>query len=151
MVTPVCDYYDMLVREAMEKHREKNNNPRPFHSSGDIDLIEFFRHCPGCGKRFHIKLEKKEIVQEDTKMIPTKRVIRPIVAARTGWQTYKGGSAYVPPPIIRTELVEGPPIIVKEEEFQHTYKCGHCGHEWTELHREHKEGSVEANMDLIND
>ncbi|HEX4920115.1 MAG TPA: hypothetical protein VFV92_05180 [Candidatus Bathyarchaeia archaeon] len=84
-------------------------------------------------------------------MIPTKRVIRPIRAARTGWQTYKGGSAYVPPPIIRTELVEGPPIIVKEEEFEYTYKCSHCGHEWTELHREHKEGSVEANMDLIND
>jgi len=24
--------------------------------------MEFFRHCPGCGRRFHIKLESKKLV-----------------------------------------------------------------------------------------
>ena len=33
---------------------------------------------------------------------------------------------------------EGPPIILDVEDFQYTYKCGHCGHEWTE-HRTKEE------------
>lgn len=100
-----------------------------------IQKLEFFRHCPGCGKRFHIKIEDRKLVQEETKMIPTKRAVRVI---RPMWQTYKGGNAYTPPGVT-TELVEGPPIIVKEEEFQYHYKCKHCGHEWTEHHREEHE------------
>ncbi len=27
--------------------------------------MEFFRHCPGCGRRFHIKLESKKMVHLD--------------------------------------------------------------------------------------
>jgi hypothetical protein len=29
-------------------------------------------------------------------------------------------------------VTEGRPIILDVEEFQFTYKCGHCGHEWSE-------------------
>jgi hypothetical protein len=35
---------------------------------------------------------------------------------------------------------EGKPIILSVEEFQYQYKCGHCGHEWSEKHVEgHRE------------
>jgi hypothetical protein len=35
---------------------------------------------------------------------------------------------------------EGRPIIADIEEFQYTYKCKHCGHEWSEKHvEEHRE------------
>jgi predicted RNA-binding Zn-ribbon protein involved in translation (DUF1610 family) len=100
-------------------------------------MVEFFRHCPECGRRFHIILESTKMISDEKRMIPTKRAVRVI---RPGWQTYKGGNAYTPPGVT-TELIEGPPIIMKEEEFEYTYKCGHCGHEWTEHrmeeHREH--------------
>jgi len=52
-----------------------------------------------------------------------------------------GTSGYgqtLPMPWIK--LVEGRPILVDVEEFRYTYKCGHCGHEWTEIVKEtHRE------------
>ena len=37
-------------------------------------------------------------------------------------------------------VYEGKPIVVDVEQFQYSYKCKHCGHEWTEKHVErHKE------------
>ena len=77
--------------------------------------MEFFRHCPGCGRRFHIKLESKKLVTEHRESLP-----RPVV--------FRGGSRR---PVI---LREGAPITVDIEEFQYAYKCEHCGHEWSETH-----------------
>ena len=34
-----------------------------------------------------------------------------------------------------TPLGEGPSIIVDIEDFQYTYRCSHCGHEWSEKHQ----------------
>ena len=88
--------------------------------------MEFFRHCPGCGRRFHIVLiDKKEVGEEDTYGGPG-----PIVRARTTaapgtivWGTILSGSALVG---------ETSPHIFDVKEFQYRYKCKHCGHEWTE-------------------
>src|SRR5438093_1373788 len=33
--------------------------------------MEFFRHCPGCGRRFHIKLESKKLVDVERMSRPT--------------------------------------------------------------------------------
>jgi hypothetical protein len=34
---------------------------------------------------------------------------------------------------IRSTLVnQDQPSVIIEEEFDYTYRCGHCGHEWTE-------------------
>ncbi len=36
-------------------------------------------------------------------------------------------------PIVVTENI---PVTVDIEDFQFSYKCGHCGHVWSEMHVE---------------
>lgn len=87
--------------------------------------MEFFRHCPACGRRFHIRLESKKIVGFERETRPTALPARNIV--REGVRNY-------------SPVIEGPPVIFDIEKFQFAYKCGHCGHEWSEKHvEEHKE------------
>jgi len=88
--------------------------------------LEFFRHCPGCGRRFHIKLEAKTLVGVERE--PTQTVKRVVGGPRADWQTI--------PVIVHDER----PIVLDIEEFQYVYKCKHCGHEWSEKHvEEHRE------------
>ena len=47
-------------------------------------------------------------------------------------QTEKG----VVSPLIRPAvavLAEDAPVVVDIEEFQYTYRCKHCGHQWSEV------------------
>jgi DNA-directed RNA polymerase subunit M/transcription elongation factor TFIIS len=91
--------------------------------------MEFFRHCPGCGRRFHIKLVGKQLVREDVEKHRTEEVVSMSDAS------YLRG---VMMPYLT--LMEGPPVIVDRREFQYSYKCKHCGHEWSEKHvEEHRE------------
>jgi DNA-directed RNA polymerase subunit RPC12/RpoP len=93
--------------------------------------MEFFRHCPQCGRKFHIKLESKKLVTSHTESIP-RREPRAVVVRDT--------SSYTPPALTPINVQEGRPIIIDVEEFQYAYKCKHCGHEWSETHVEgHKE------------
>ncbi len=87
-------------------------------------MAEFFRHCPECGRRFHIKLESKKLVTEHRESVP--RLVPRAATAR-------GGN-----PII---LQQGTPIIIDVEEFQYLYKCKHCGHEWSEKRTESRRES----------
>jgi NAD-dependent SIR2 family protein deacetylase len=78
--------------------------------------LEFFRFCPGCGRRFHVKLEGKKLVY---------------VEREEGLEPSAG--LYD-----RSRRV---PVIVDVEGFLYRYKCTHCGHEWSEKHvEEHTEG-----------
>jgi len=88
--------------------------------------MEFFRHCPACGRRFHIKLESKKLVHLDRESIP-------------GNQAPLSVSQFRGAPVLLVQ--EGSrPIVVDVEEFQYSYKCQHCGHEWSEKHvEEHRE------------
>jgi hypothetical protein len=95
--------------------------------------MEFFRFCPGCGRRFHIKLESKQLVSVDRQV--RRKTDTFTVGARPG---YGPRGTY---PILTTILSEDKPIIVDVEEFQYTYKCKHCGHEWSDKRfEEHTEG-----------
>ena len=92
-------------------------------------MIEFFRHCPGCGRRFHIKLvEKDELGDYDTESAG------PI-------QMVGGGGV--------ASVEEGPTMYFDIKEFAYHYKCKHCGHEWTETRLQDE--PLQAGMDLIND
>jgi DNA-directed RNA polymerase subunit RPC12/RpoP len=94
--------------------------------------MEFFRHCPQCGRKFHIKLESKKLVTSHMESIP-RWEHRAVVVRSTG--------RYTAPALTPINVQEGRPIIVDVEEFQYAYKCEHCGHEWSETHvEEHKEG-----------
>ena len=78
-------------------------------------------HCPGCGRRFHVKLESKKLLSSHTEKIPSKVV---------GGMVFRGATVATTPSYIVVQ--EGKPLIIGHEEFQYAYKCGHCGHEWTE-------------------
>jgi len=104
----------------------------------DIDPLrkmDFFRHCPECGRRFQIRLVDKKLVRQERGSIPTREIVSG--EYRYG-MSFRGGGTVSGPP---TVVLEGRPIVVDIEEIQYIYKCGHCGHEWSEKHVEkHKEG-----------
>jgi hypothetical protein len=82
--------------------------------------MEFFRHCPGCGRRFHIKLVDKKMIHLE----------RETVAEEPGalsLSQFRGS-----PVLVLQESAR--PTIVDVEEFQYSYRCSHCGHEWSERH-----------------
>jgi DNA-directed RNA polymerase subunit RPC12/RpoP len=78
----------------------------------------FFRHCPSCGRRFEIRLVKKE--QVDSEAI-TEGLKRSSPSTSIGLSS-------IP-------LSQDAPSIVDIEDFQYTYRCKHCGHEWSEVNR----------------
>ena len=84
--------------------------------------MEFFRHCPGCGRKFHIKLADKKLVHLDRESIPESQGPLRITQVRGV-------------PVLLAQRNSGP-IIVDVEEFQYSYKCKHCGHEWSETRLE---------------
>jgi DNA-directed RNA polymerase subunit RPC12/RpoP len=83
----------------------------------------FFRHCPYCGRRFEIRLvEKKkvdsaDIVEEEKIQSQTDPFL---------------GTTPAPLPIV---LQENVPKIVDVKEFRYTYRCKHCGHQWSEFQK----------------
>jgi DNA-directed RNA polymerase subunit M/transcription elongation factor TFIIS len=96
--------------------------------------MEFFRFCPECGRRFHIKLVSKKRLRLDRVSIRTTR------AYKMGGGGISAGISKTSIPPEPTVVVEGPPMIIDVEEFQYVYKCKHCGHEWSEKRiKKHKE------------
>ena len=79
----------------------------------------FFRHCPSCGRRFEIRLVGKQLKDAETLPVKEPETTAAIMS-----------SGRLAPPLV---LVEGKPIIVDIEEFEYTYRCRHCGHQWTEM------------------
>ena len=88
--------------------------------------MEFFRHCPGCGRRFHIKLVDKKLTHLERESIPGD-------LGSLSVSQFRGS------PVLLVQE-SSRPIIVDVEEFQYAYKCNHCGHEWSEKRvKEHRE------------
>ena len=98
--------------------------------SNDVSEIRaFFRFCPECGRRFHIKLVSKKLLDIERESVELKRTVPVGISPRTSYGTSM--------PIL---VQEGEQITIDVEEFQYTYLCKHCGHEWSEKHLEqHKE------------
>ncbi|SRR5579864_574144 len=98
-----------------------------------MSRLEFFRHCPGCGRRFHIILVDKSLI--DAERTESGGTIQTIGGPR--------GAVYVG---------EGPPMIFDIKEFRYKYKCKHCGHEWIETRLEdHAEHLDVAKGDVVDD
>jgi predicted RNA-binding Zn-ribbon protein involved in translation (DUF1610 family) len=76
------------------------------------EVKAFFRHCPACGRRFHIRIVSKNIAGEITERVNVKEA---------------GGA-----PVLIVEDTE--PVTIDVQEFNYAYKCKHCGHEWSEVH-----------------
>ena len=88
------------------------------------EVRTFFRFCPACGKRFHIKLVSKKLEDE-------RREQSEITRATGSYRTPSSYGGVSMPAVVVEEKV---PITIDVEDFQYTYKCKHCGHVWSELH-----------------
>ena len=106
--------------------KSRTGRPTPLSKArvaraGVPDVRTLFRHCPSCGRRFEIRLVKKESLGEEDVAGTERRA-----AGR-----YISPQFILPAPV---PLTEDEPVVVDIEEFRYTYKCKHCGHEWTEAH-----------------
>ena len=81
-----------------------------------------FRHCPACGRRFEIRIVRKETSKDHAygSEVP-----------RSGAATMEAEALM---PILLGESNE--PVTIEEKEFSYTYVCKHCGHRWTETREE---------------
>ena len=96
------------------------------------EVKTFFRYCPACGKRFHITLVSKELVEEKADR----------AVSRHG--TLQGFSARGFSPAAMPVLVEQDvPVVVTVEDFRYTYRCKHCGHVWMEIQKRQRESKGE--------
>lgn len=86
------------------------------------ELRDFFRTCPACGRKFHIRLVGEKLVDDkrDTENIMKDSPM----------------PAFFPNLALATEVEENVPVTVDIQEFQFTYRCKHCGHVWSEMHEE---------------
>jgi hypothetical protein len=87
-------------------------------------ITEFFRHCPACGRRFHIKLVSKDLVGGE-------RISETMTA---GEEEMRSGAMHGGEMV--TPLTEGVTVIVNIEDFEYKYRCTHCGHQWSEMREE---------------
>jgi hypothetical protein len=94
------------------------------------EVQTFFLFCPSCGKRFHIKLVGKKLVDSKRETYEQKQFV---MGGNSNPMTYgyRGDMG-------RLMLEENIPVTVGIEDFQYSYKCKHCGHEWTENRAERR-------------
>lgn len=85
------------------------------------EIRTFFRFCPECGRRFHIKLVSKQLVGDEKERVETQA---PHNQIRGG-----GNFGYIAP---ITELSETIITVIETQRFQYAYRCKHCGHTWIE-------------------
>ena len=77
------------------------------------EVRAFFRHCPFCGRRFEIRLVNKKLIGSE--------------------QVESNVPQYTPasfsnPVVLETNM----PVVVEVDDFDYTYRCKHCGHQWSE-------------------
>jgi len=89
-------------------------------------VTTFFRHCPGCGRRFEIRLVSKTKVSESA-------VLEKMPETAVDEESAMPGVTGV---MATTILSQEGPVLVDEKEFCYKYRCKHCGHEWTEIREE---------------
>jgi len=91
------------------------------------EVRTFFRRCPFCGRRFEIRLVSKKLVgseQVDSKV-----------------------EQYTPASVIAPLVLESNvPMIVEVDDFGYTYKCKHCGHQWSEDHFKTQNERIDRNI-----
>src|SRR5438132_579007 len=82
--------------------------------------MDFLRHCPQCGRRFHVVLVDKKLAQVlDKEIVLSTPLMVKMAPLRPVCQ-----------------IGEGERVTIDTEQFQWTYKRKHCGHEWSEARTE---------------
>jgi predicted RNA-binding Zn-ribbon protein involved in translation (DUF1610 family) len=97
----------------------------------------FFRHCPNCGRRFEIRLvSEKEVDGSEVLSKNTLPATPPGIVGSGAGGTMGRSGGYM----MLTNSTN--PIVIESRELQDTYKCGHCGHMWTEIREDDKRVNV---------
>ena len=98
------------------------------------EVRTFFRYCPSCGKRFHIKLVERKLVDEKRETETIKKEVPIVSPGRVSGGIRYGfaGTGFGGPLVLEQDV----PVTVDVEEFQYSYKCKHCGHVWSEVKTE---------------
>jgi len=93
-------------------------------------LGTFLRTCPSCGNRFHVKLVDEKVLS-DKKEVEHAGKGGPGIYYTASARQYGGAPRGVAgsPPMGQQEKGI---FIVERKEFEDSYKCGHCGHQWSE-------------------
>jgi len=90
------------------------------------EVRTFFRRCPYCGRRFEIRLVKKKLIGSE--------------------QVESKVEQYTPVSVTAPVVLESDvPMIVEIDEFSYTYKCKHCGHQWSEDHFRTENEKIDQN------
>ena len=98
------------------------------------EIKTFFRTCPACGKRFEIRLKEKKLVEKER--IERTEPVRKDYLSNAGSTGLVSGAGIPAPWPGSVVVAESEPTVIDMEEFQYSYKCKHCGHEWLERHVE---------------
>jgi predicted RNA-binding Zn-ribbon protein involved in translation (DUF1610 family) len=116
--------------------RRKTKRPTPPRAPGIVfngpgrgttvlsEVRRFFRHCPNCGRRFEIHLVEKKEVPAGEEEVSVSAVPNPVPSGMVEGGPQPGGFVNL--------QGEGAPVVVLVREFRSAYRCGHCGHMWTE-------------------
>ena len=93
------------------------------------------RTCPSCGHRFHVKLLGERLLSD---IGTTEPVSRDGMMMNTGasagiWGTPRG-KVWSPP----MGAQEKGTFTTKRKEFENSFKCERCGHQWSEKRTEEK-------------
>jgi hypothetical protein len=112
-------------------------------------VTTFFRHCPACGRRFEVRLVGKNLVGSERDAYPTTRAgfgsISNLAAQRGAYGQVRSPSQQVwDEHVVLEEKVR---VTVMRKEFQYSYKCKHCGHQWIEKRSQETEPRIEKRRD----
>ena len=97
-----------------------------------LGIATFFRRCPACGRRFETRLVSKELVHQ------SKEIERNLPAPRrhgenpTPYQDPWHPSYYQGFSWSYLSLEPNVTTVTVTDEFQCSYRCKACGHQWSE-------------------
>ena len=78
------------------------------------EVRTFFRHCPSCGRRFEIRLVNKKLIRSE-QIESNMKEYTPLISG---------------PLVLESDV----PTVTEIDDFDYTYRCKHCGHQWSEEH-----------------
>jgi len=93
-------------------------------------LGTLFRTCPSCGHKFHVELVNERLLSDNKSTEPVGRAREDLISAGPmgGFWVYLRGRPYSPP----LGAQEKETLAIERIELEDSFKCGRCGHQWSE-------------------
>jgi len=107
------------------------------------EIAAVLRHCPSCGRRLHVRLTSKKMTAAERKSYLTTRGTADdynVVTERFLWGARSFGGAPHDGFVKHEGKVR---VTIEKDVFQYDFRCGNCGHEWTEKKVKELEPRVE--------